>query len=125
MHGIDVSSGPISHGGTGISVTILENFRDRVFAGAVLTQMESAITQVHSFTAAPNPSNGHLSLMMNAHQGAKAEFVLSDALGRELMAVPANATGRTEIDWAVPGWYWVALRVDGRSLDVQRIVIAR
>lgn len=125
LHGIDVSTGPIAHGGSGIDVTILENFRDRVFTDGVLTNTDAPKQAEASFTVAPNPSNGHLSFYTQLGLSPKASFVLIDALGRELQSVAVHPAGRTEMDWAVPGCYWVALRDGSRNLGVQPIVITR
>ncbi|MFN8396824.1 MAG: MbnP family protein [Bacteroidia bacterium] len=125
LHGIDVSTGPIAHGGTGIDVTLLENFRDRVFTDGVLTGAASQMEDADYFTVAPNPSNGHLSLYTNAKISSKASFVLIDALGREVQSLSASASGRTEMDWTVPGCYWVSLRDGGRNLGVESVVITR
>lgn len=125
LHGIDVSTGPIAHGGTGIDVTILQNFRDRVFTDGVLTSTDAPMQQASYFTVAPNPSTGHLSFYTQLDLNTKAKFVLIDALGRELQSVSINPAGRTEMDWAVPGCYWVALRDGNQNLGVQPIVITK
>lgn len=124
LHGIDVSTGPISHGGSGIGVTILENFRDRVFRYTVTTSADPG-QEATRFTAMPNPSNGSVTLHADQRIAKDAEFVLMDALGRELQKAAVDPSGMARMEVAAAGYYFVGLRHHGRVMDMQRLIITR
>lgn len=121
---IDVASGPISHGGTGASVTLLENFRDHVFSAALATGIAAPAETSPSFTMAPNPSAGQVRLWTDAANTRGMGYVVYDAMGRKLISLDAGAGEWTNLEISTPGFYSVALQKAGQTLTTKRLVIA-
>ncbi|MBK9449898.1 MAG: T9SS type A sorting domain-containing protein [Bacteroidetes bacterium] len=122
LRNIDVSTGPINHGGTGIARTILQNFRDHVFSPAVITGVE--VANAPSFSIFPNPASGTTRLQVAASTATESSFVVYDYTGRIIKTIVPTA-GIADLNIAVSGCYLVALQQDGQTVATQRLVIAQ
>ncbi len=125
LRDVDVASGPISHGGTGASMTLLENFRDHVFTAALPTGLAETTQSAPNFTMAPNPSTGQVRLYTDAANTRDMRFEVYDALGRKLNSLKVNAAQWTELEISTPGFYSVVMQKGARTLATKCLVIAR
>ena len=125
LRDVDVASGPISHGGTGASVTLLENFRDHVFTAALPTGIAETTQAAPNFTMAPNPSSGQVRLYTDVANTRDMRFEVYDALGRKLNSLEVNAARWSELEISTPGFYSVVMQKGARTLATKCLVIAR
>ncbi len=120
---IDLSGGLINHGASGEARRLAQNFRDFVFTPNVATSLTTPLV-TNTFGIAPNPTNGHSRLVMDAAISAHSSFVVYDYTGRILKTVqPVN--GIADLEIAVAGCYLVALQHDGKTLATKRLVVAQ
>ncbi len=125
LRDVDVASGPISHGGTGASVTVLENFRDHVFSAGLPTSAASPELAARSFAAYPIPSSGNMTLLLNAPEIRGMQYTIYDAMGRKFQTVAADLGGSTEVNIPVAGCYSILLEGKGGVLATKRVVITQ
>ncbi len=118
---INMNTSIVIHGGSGPARTLLQNFRDFVFAPALATSI--ATPSNTSFSIAPNPTASHTRLHVEASTG-ETTFVVYDYTGRILKTVAAVA-GTADLDIAVAGCYLVALQQDGQTLATKRLIVAQ
>jgi hypothetical protein len=123
LRDVDVASGPISHGGTGASVTVLENFREHVFTAGLPTSAASTELAAPSFAAYPNPSSGNVTFLLNAPEIRGMQYAVYDAMGRRVQTVAADPGGNTEVNIPVAGCYSILLEGKGGVLATKRVVI--
>ena len=125
LRDVDVASGPISHGGTGASVTLLENFRDHVFSAALPTSLSQTTQSAPGFSMAPNPSTGQVRLFTDVANTRGLGYVIYDAMGRKLKALEVGNGECTDLEILTPGFYSVVLQRGAHTLATRRLVIAR
>jgi hypothetical protein len=120
---IDLSSGVINHGATGSAQRLAQNFRDFVFSATVATGV-TAPAAIATFDIAPNPTQGHTRLLLDAGMSAHSSFVVYDYTGRILKTVQPMA-GIADLDLAAAGYYLVALQQGGHTVATKRLVVTR
>jgi hypothetical protein len=122
LKNIDVSTGLISHAGSGISTTLVQNFRDFVFSPAIATGVEAPSTV--TFSIFPNPSAGHTRLILDAAVGDETRLVVYDYTGRMLQVI-SPVGGIADLDISGSGCYMIALQQDGHTVATKRLVVTR
>lgn len=120
LRNINVSTGPISHSSSGLSTTLVQNFRDYVFSPVTATGLEAPGTA--GFSISPNPAAGRTRLSVDP--AIESSFVVYDYTGRILKTLEPVA-GIADLDIAVAGCYLVALMQDGKQVSTKRLVVTQ
>lgn len=116
FRGINLGSGPISHGETGGAAQTLHNMNNYVFTSSEGNAAMS-LTENTSVTAIyPNPSNGIFTI-----ESSKAgNYEILDVLGRKI--IEGNLSeGRTEVNLTARGMFLLRMRFLDRTATVQKI----
>ena len=123
LKGISVSSGPISHGETGISALALNNFNTDVFAVSTtgpngIEDMASAAISLY-----PNPSNGIINMSLESNVSGKIEVLVMDVRGQIIIRKEVQNTKNAFVSIPNNGLYLVNVVVDGQSVSQERVII--
>lgn len=122
--GINMSGGLISHGETGASVTLLENFRDDVFSESTQSVNPVSLEEedaTSSFQLQPNPAT---------LQNARVEFEepmfgslrVMDLAGRVVESVQLNGETERALHVKHAGVYLVELNTEGTRNTLRLVV---
>lgn len=120
INNVDVSSGVIVHGETGIAVTSLLNMRSLVFSGAAPVSVGENLP--FGFQFYPNPAEDVIVISPESSHEAY-ELILRDARGQAVMQLNAE-TGQRRLDVSqLPvGMYFLEIR-SGEQSAVEKLVI--
>jgi len=122
LHNISVDNGNVTHGSTGLALTLLQNFNWRVFtssegnAAMATTEWENQQT----VSIYPNPSNGAGYVVLN-NLPADAELILFDALGKK-MAVQRSGNS-LYIGNLAAGLYVLQIFKNGEAMSTSKLII--
>jgi hypothetical protein len=126
LKGISVSSGPISHGETGISATALDNFNSDVFSIST-----SSPTGVEHFESSldiqlfPNPSSGIVHIKFNENVTEKMEVVIFNTSGQIVIRKQISNITPSFVTIPKGGLYLVNVLIDGHRITQKRVVISQ
>lgn len=125
LENIDLSSGPITHGGYGDAKTSLQNFQEFVFSpSSVINNSEEPLAP-NAFQVYPNPgSTDGTSIYLTAETEETYQLTVTNAQGqmvRQLAAVRSN----TEIELVLEtaGLYFLNLYQQGEVVITKKLVI--
>lgn len=124
LSGINVSSGPISHGETGISVDALVNFSNSVFTESNNSPTGiNNISQQNSFTVAPNPTNRMVSI--NSEIEGFVDVRVVNILGKEVRFLSGVQAQDLLLNLDSEGLYFVNLYQNGNLIGTQRVSVIK
>lgn len=121
LKNIDVSTGPITHGGFGDAVTLLENFRDEVFTSATAVGMEDG-WQGGELTLAPNPTLAGNAVKLNWSGNDETLVQVFDLSGKLLQEVPASGNVLA-LEVSAPGCYLIAIQQNGERIATRKLMV--
>ncbi len=122
MYSVNVASGPIVHGETGIARDLLENFRDRVFTSVEGNGPVGIEEFAHGhLTLYPNPTLGSVRVSTTGIDHADVLRV-HDALGRAILDLPFNNTADMIVELPDAGMYRISILQDGVTRAVSSVV---
>ncbi len=122
LHNISVDNGNVTHGSSGLALTLLENFNWRVFtssegnAAMATTEWQNQ----PAFAIYPNPSHGSAYVVLN-NLPADAKLILFDALGKK-MAVQQSGNN-LYIGNLAAGLYVLQVSKNGESIGTSKLMI--
>ena len=120
VHGINVNAGPIDHGAGATDLTLIQNFRDRVFTAAATSPLSVGVSTVNDFKVFPNPSNGDFYINSN-EQFASIE--LFDLTGRKVMDLPTQNAGIQQVSVSQSGVYILQVRTLNQEIFHSKVVV--
>jgi len=120
VHGINVNAGPIDHGAGATDLTLIQNFRDRVFSAAATSPLSVGVSTVNDFKVFPNPSNGDFYINSN-EQFASIE--LFDLTGRKVMDLPTQNAGIQQVSVSQSGVYILQVRTLNQEIFHSKVVV--
>lgn len=120
---IDVSSGPITHGGFGEAIPLLQNFTSEVFSEGIFTvSREELISSDVNMTVFPNPAVNSANIHITGNAlGAKIE--VTDLMGKTVQHRMVPATGELTTDRLDQGLYFVNLLQNGVKVATQKLIV--
>lgn len=120
---ISMSSGLINHGETGVSVTLLKNFRDNVYTESQQSVNPVGLDEVlaEEFSLSPNPAtvNNAAADFGNPVYGSLRVLDLS---GRVVMQQELRGESELKLDVSRPGVYLVEFKTNA-SRTAQRLIV--
>jgi hypothetical protein len=124
FEGINVQSGLISHASTGASKKQMDNMQTLVFTADQSTAIHNPVEDF-SFSITPNPSQGSISLSCDLSNFKKAELIVTNLYGEELLSqdIPCLSSGQVVHTGLPGGFYFASLRGDGRIVASQKIAV--
>lgn len=124
LEGIDVASGPIDHGVDATDLTVLENFRDYVFAAE---GARTSITQVQeaeeTLSLYPNPSNGALNINYSTVDQLPSSIRVYNVNGTLVKNIEWNPAQMATINMDAKGVYFLQMDFENKNSLVQKFVI--
>lgn len=121
LKGISIASGPITHGGFGESITLLENFRDDVFTSATAVGVEEGL-QNAGLTLAPNPGIAGNFVKVNWDGNSATLVQLYDLSGKLLREIPTTGQALS-LEVSTPGYYLVAIVQEGQRVATRKLIV--
>lgn len=121
---IDLNAGPIDHGVNETDLTVLTNFRDRVFkAGTGIPTAIENVSQNLNYVIYPSPSNGSIHLDINENNMNLTSAILVDVTGRIVNEFSLN--GKSDLDFVIEnkGIYFLNLYSNNKSVSTNKLVI--
>lgn len=120
---IDVSTGPITHGGFGESIDLLQNFRDEVFTASTSVGIESGLDQ-EAFQIGPNPATANGMVRMEGDFGLESVVRLTDLSGRIIQEQQVSGeSALLEVNAA--GYYLVSLEKAGQTVATRKLIVTQ
>jgi len=125
VENIDLDSGPLVHGGYGLAVVSLQNFRDYVFSPSALINSNEEALAINAFKVYPNPGTTKVANIFIATDTEEVyQLQVTNAQGqivRQLTQVRSN----TEIDLGLEtaGLYFLSLQQNGKQVMTEKLVI--
>lgn len=125
LKNISVSSGPISHGETGISAMTLTNFNTDVFA--VSATSPNGVEEVASSAVSlyPNPSTGAINLNFEPNITGEIEIVVMDVRGQIVIRKEVQNTPNVMVHIAHNGLYMLSVLVDGQRVSQETVIVSK
>ena len=120
LYDIDVYSGPVVHGGFGEAITLVNNFRDRVFTAATTVGVEDEMDI--TFQVGPNPVFDSRMIRVSGDLKIGNELVLTDISGKEIYREEVDGNSRL-LETPEPGCYFLSLRSEGRVLSTKKVLV--
>lgn len=121
LKNVDVSTGPITHGGFGESITLLQNFRDDVFSASTTVGLESGLSQ-EEFQVGPNPVSANGMVRMVGDFGSESVVMLTDLSGRVIEEkLVSGESASLEVNAA--GYYLVSLNKAGKTVATRKLIV--
>ncbi|MEQ9187545.1 MAG: T9SS type A sorting domain-containing protein [Cryomorphaceae bacterium] len=136
LKGVNTDNGLISHGSTGSSITVLENFRDHVFASELQVDSDTNDTVpeipagIHSsennrlFAVYPNPAENGTIQITSLESSTDGMLSLYDLAGN-LLSQQGTALNK-DVEWSgvCPGVYLIRYTNLGlRTQQIQKVVV--
>jgi len=123
LQGIDISQGPINHGGEGEALVLMQNFGALVFSAGTTSNVQSEVRSEESrLNAYPNPAIDQLTIQSSLPDNTPV--VLSDILGRNVAAtVLENGSASFRLS-GFPAGLYVATATDGATYQSVPISLA-
>jgi hypothetical protein len=123
LKNIDVSTGPITHGGFGESIALLQNFRDDVFTPSTTVGLEAGLSQ-EEFVLAPNPVSASGMVRIEGEFGNEAVVSVTDLSGRVIREQIVNGeSAMLEVNSA--GYYLVSLKKEGKTVATRKLIVTK
>jgi hypothetical protein len=120
VHGINVNAGPIDHGAGATDLTLIQNFRDRVFSEAATSPLSVGVSKANDFKVFPNPSNGDFYINSNEQVETIELFDLS---GRKVMDLPTQNAGIQQVSVSQSGVYILQVRTLNQEIFHSKVVV--
>ncbi len=121
LKNIDVSTGPITHGGFGEAITLLENFRDDVFTASTIVGLEAELSQ-QELMIAPNPVAASGLVRVEGEFGTEAVVTVTDLSGKVIQE--KLVSGEVAIlEVTVAGYYLVSLKKQGETVATRKLMV--
>lgn len=129
VRGIDLLSGPLHHGTNEDDLTVLENFRDRVFTAGNGPALSFEQTELSfALSIHPNPTEGMLELQVdNSFQDFAAGFLqvdVCDLFGRVLNSTRIETSTLVDITNLPSGVYFLRI-IEGSTVLANEKVIKK
>lgn len=128
LKNINVASGVVSHGASGMAATIVANFRDFVFSavtsGSTVTGVsEDALIVNNNVILYPNPSVSGI-FLLNSVSFPKTAITLrvTDVAGRVIQIINLKEITAKEITLEKKGVYFIDLLAEDKTLYTQKVV---
>ena len=125
LKNISVSSGPISHGETGISAVALNNFNTDVFAVSATSPNGVEELASSAILLYPNPSTGIINMNLEPNITGKIEMLVMDVRGQIIIRKEVQNTTNAFVTIDNNGLYLVNVLVDGQSISQERVIISK
>lgn len=122
LSNIDLDSAPIVHGTSGAAKVCIENFVANVFSPSSGVSSGINDTNEISFSVAPNPSTGLLSIHIPQHVDESCKVVVSDLTGKTV-AITQTSAELCSIKIDAPGVYIIQIQSSELNFAPQRIII--
>ncbi|WP_020537433.1 MbnP family protein [Lewinella cohaerens] len=122
---IDLDSGPLIHGGYGLAVVSLHNFRDYVFTPSALINSNEEALAINAFKVYPNPGTTKAANIFIATDTDEVyQLQVTNAQG-QLVRQMAQVHSNNEIDLGLKtaGLYFLSLQQNGKVVMTERLVI--
>lgn len=125
LFGIDVTQGPIDHGVDATDLTVLENFRDRVFsAGTGIPLGVSNFEKEIDLNIFPNPSTSNVRITLdNTGKTTVTSAQVFDISGRMINEISLVNQNEAEVSFDAKGVYFIRLNSYGINLGSKKVVI--
>jgi len=126
LKSIDVSSGPIIHGGNGDAAKLLVNFSSDVFTSTAEGNASIGVSEdvlKAGFEIYPNPANGIVNINVNENSNETIEIVVTDLIGNTIEKVTVNGNEKLELNISESGIYFVSVLTEGAFLSTQKLII--
>lgn len=124
LKGININAGPIDHGVNATDLTVLQNFRDRVFKASVNApaSINDALSNL-GVTIYPNPSSGNIILEINNTDKNVTTANVIDVTGKIMQSINVAGKKISNITIGSKGLYFVQLVNEQTVLASQPIII--
>jgi hypothetical protein len=122
---IDLDSGPLIHGGYGLAVVSLHNFRDYVFTASSLVNSNEEAVAINAFKVYPNPGSIKAANIFVATDTDEVyQLRVTNAQG-QLVRQLAQVRSNTEVDLGLEtaGLYFLSLQQNGKVVMTEKLVI--
>lgn len=120
LQDLDVSSGPITHGGFGEAITLLQNFRDYVFSPSLAVGLEEKVE--FSMEIGPNPVMESEFVRVTGDFPQGSELELTDLSGKKVKSYPIDGN-EYYLERPGTGLYFVSVRSNGQLLATKKLVV--
>jgi hypothetical protein len=123
LYNIDVSQGPTVHGETGLAVTVLLNFKNRIFTAAEnSTAVEPAISG-EDIRIYPNPSTGnmHIQVLSSGYKVTKLEIM--DLTGKRIQTVQMENDQELTLWLPGAGFYLISFWDQHERLYTSKVLV--
>jgi len=125
LNNIDVSTGPIIHGGNGDAAVLLVNFNRDVFTSKAEGNASVGIAEDKietGFALYPNPSNGSVNIEVE-NNNETLEIVVTDLVGNTIKKITSEGNEKFELSISESGIYFISVVTDGEYISTQKLVI--
>ncbi len=124
LKNVDVSTGTIMHGETGIAADVLVNFSRDVFTSSEGNNSVSIDENKNlKISVGPNPSTGTITVTNNQFNGETVQVLVTDLTGKTIKKTSLKEA--LHLTFERSGIYFISLLKNGETLAVEKIVIAK
>jgi Secretion system C-terminal sorting domain len=123
LYNIDVSQGPTVHGETGLAVTVLLNFKNRIFTAAENSTAVTSVPGEKDIKIYPNPSTGemHIQVIPSGYKVTKLEIM--DLTGKRFQSLPMDNDQELTIWLPNPGFYLISFWDQQERLYTSKVLV--
>jgi len=124
LRGIDVNSGPISHGTNGDDLTMLENMRDYVFtAGSTIPLNIGGVEDLTFIQLYPNPAKNSFNVNLGSTDLGITDVIIYDITGKKTHSFSMNNRTQFIAQINVSGIYFVRFMSEETVISTRKLII--